>query len=129
MGQRLIISENERSQIAKMHGLIKEDAVEHIPSNLVGKTMDLYTDLDNKNVYGSQFMINAVDTDELKVRGEVDGNKFDILLTYNCECKCFTPRFMGSGKTGPKLYNTKMSALLNPILCANVKPTKPQSDF
>ena len=71
----------------------------------------------------------AVDTDELKVRGEVDGNKFDILLTYNCECKCFTPRFMGSGKTGPKLYNTKMSALLNPILCAKVNPTKPQSDF
>lgn len=129
MGQRLIISENEKSQIAKMYGLIKEDAVEHIPSNLVGKTMDLYTDFDNKNVYGSQFIIKDVDSDELKVRGKVDGNDFTIILTYNCECKCFTPRFMGPGKTAPKLYNTKMSALLNPILCANVKPTTTKSDF
>lgn len=127
MGQRLIISENEKSQIAKMHGLIKEG----IPENLVGKTMYLYTDFDNRNVYGSLFTIKDVDSagDELRVRGEVDGNNFTIILTYNCECKCFTPKFVDGGKTGPKLYNTKMSALLNPILCANVNPTTPKSDF
>ena len=125
MGQRLIISENERSQIAKMHGLVKEEAV---PNNLVGKTMDLYTDYDNKNIY-TRVTINGVDSDMLKVRGPINGNDFTILLTYNCECKCFTAQKMDGGPTHPKLYNTKMSALLNPILCANVKPNSPQADF
>lgn len=82
MGQRLIISEEERSQINKMYGLVNEQTRLLLPDNLKINVRKLNGDtfftieLDNKKV--------KADGDIVNVGGKDDNDK-EITVKYDCQ--------------------------------------------
>jgi len=152
MGQRLIISENERNHIAKMHGLIKEQPGDIRPpqgpqpkapqppkatavntvtnaKDLVGKTVNFYEDIENKKAVNelTQMTIDAVSEQlhELKLKYK-NGSPNAFHLTFDCASKAFTTH-----NNQFKYYNKFLADALTKIWCSknSAGSDAPRADF
>ena len=141
MGQRLIISEEERRQINKMYGLVNEQMV---PKNLrkiesldiVGDTVNFYKDKAN-NILNSE-----ISPSEIKAQGTLPGtNDFDIFiekdgkpyrLTFYCQGQYFAPRDGFNVKGEAKYYpNKKLRDAISREYCSKNDAGKdvPKADW
>lgn len=127
MGQRLIISEEDRSRISQMYGLVNEQGSKIMylskPEDLIGKTVNFYADKENQNnpiVVLQQSKITGVDEDPTNniftVKPRSLGKPFD--LRYNCERKDFTVYSSGAPIPNKKLYNKNLSDAVFKLYCS-----------
>ena len=141
MGQRLIISEEERSRIAGMYGLVNEQMV---PKNLrkiesldiVGDTVNFYKDKENNILYSD------ISPSKIKAQGTLPGtNDFDIFiekdgkpyrLTFYCQGQYFTPRDGFNVRGDAKYYtNEKLRDAISREYCSKNDAGKdvPKADW
>ena len=147
MGQRLIISENERSQIAKMHGLIKEQpgdtqpgqppkapqppkatAVNTVtnPKDLVGKTVNLYKDVENRQIEPTLTQMSITRVNEPGFEIQVGRSDVRFNLKFDCASKSFS-----TNNNQNKYYNKPLADLLTKTWCSknNAGSDVPRADF
>lgn len=126
MGQRLIVTENEKNHISKMYGLINEQPLSGSynmnPKSLIGKTVNFYRDTENKQIIPAFSQVKIISVEDYR-QGVI---RFDINNSNGMELKSDLMMATDDSKT---LTLQEMQNWLNLDLEVRIKYNCDNSDF